>query len=270
MLNPLSHFLRQGKEDSDRRNVMERKLIIGFGSLVTVLMLINLFLVPHSGNNGVSYEVLKEYGNELRSKGLYRHAIDVYEEYLKSGNISKRVRANIQYIIADIYRDNLKDFDNALAHYIKIKYIDPNSPLMKSVNQKIVECLENSGRTREAQLALESSTLMGSKKVEANDTVVAKIDSDLITLREFQDWYDRLSDDVKKEYSTREARKKLLQQYIGQELLYRMAVRKGYQNSPEVLKQLFDIKKSLMLQKLLQDELKSKINISKERFGVVL
>ncbi len=242
--------------------IMERRVFLIFGSIVIVLLILNLFIKPSTFVSEISFEKLKDYANELKNKGLYVPAIEAYKNYLKNHQISKRVRANIHYIIAEIYRENLKDFDNALAHYIKIKYIDKNTPLMQNINQKIVECLENSGRYREAQLALESSTLIGSKKAKPTDTIVAKIDSDIITLNDFQQWYDRLPDEIKKKYASHQSKKELLRQYIGEELLYRMAMRKGYQNDPEILKQTFEIKKNLMMQKLLQEELTGKINIT--------
>ncbi len=241
---------------------MNKRVLIIFGIVVIILLILNLFLKPSPYFSETSFETLKEYANDLKNKGLYLQAINAYKEYLKNPRLSRRVRANIHYIIAEIYRDNLKDFDNALAHYIKIKYIDENSPLTQNVNQKIVECLENSGRSREAQLALESSTLMGKKKVSQSDVIIAKIDSDLITLNEFNQWYDRLPDEIKKQYPGQDGKRKLLQQFIGEELLYRMAMRKGYQNDPQILKQTFEIKKNLMMQKLLQEELRGKINIT--------
>lgn len=241
---------------------MDKRILIAFGIVVVVLLILNLLYKPSPYFSEISFETLKEYANELKNKGLYLQAIKAYNEYLKNPELSKRLRANIHYIIAEIYRDNIKDFDNALAHYIKIKYIDENTPLIQNVNQKIVECLENSGRSREAQLALESSTLMGKKRVNQSDVIVAKIDSDLITLNEFNQWYDKLPDEIKKQYPGQSGKRKLLQQFIGEELLYRMAMRKGYQNDPQILKQTFEIKKNLMMQKLLQEELRGKINIT--------
>jgi tetratricopeptide (TPR) repeat protein len=240
---------------------MNKKIIT-----ISILSLISIFIIFFILNkifktSEMSEEKEREYANELKSKGLYLQAIEAYKEYLEKNKTSKRLRANLYYTIAEIYKNNLNDYENALKYYIKIKYIDPNNPLMQNINQKIVECLENSGRSREAQIALEESTLINNENKKRSDTsvIVAKIDSDIITLQDFNNWYNRIPSEIKSKYPDK---KTLFKQFIGEELLYRMAIRKGLQNDPEILKETSEIKKRLMLQKVLNEELKSKINIT--------
>jgi len=133
---------------------------------------------------------------------------------------------------------------------------------MNNINQKIVECLENSGRSRQAQLALEESTALNKSRTKESATILAKIDNDIISLADFNAWFDQLPDNIKTEYASKSKKKELLQQYIGQELMYRLALRKGFQNDPEILKKSFDVKKNLMAQKVIQEELYSQIKIT--------
>jgi tetratricopeptide (TPR) repeat protein len=185
-------------------------------------------------------------------------------QYLKNNTLSKKTRSNLYYFIGEIYRDNLKDFDKALAHFIKIKYIYPGTPLMNNINQKIVECLENSGRSRAAQLALKESTSLNRNNTKESSVILAKIDNEMITLADFNDWYSLLPDDLKSQFTTRDKKRELLKQFVSQELMYKMAMRKGLQNDPEVIKKTFDTKKSFMTQKLMQSELMSQIKISQK------
>ncbi len=236
-----------------------------FNLIILAFLIIVLFFIIFRppGTEELSYNDIKEYANELRSKGLYKQAIESYKQFLKNTSISKKTRANIHYFIGEIYRDNLKDFDKALAHFIKIKYIFPETPLMNNINQKIIECLENSGRSREAQLALEESTALNKRSgTKETSVVLAKIDNDIITLADFNSWYDELPDNIKKEFATRNKKKELFRQYISQELMYRLALRKGFQNDPDIIKKNFEIKKNLMAQKILQEELLSQIKIT--------
>ncbi len=229
-------------------------------SFLATLLLLNIF--QFAGSHDLSFHNMKYYSNELRNKGLYEQAIESYKHYLKKTITSKKIRANIHYFIAEIYRENLKDLDKALAHYIKIKYIYPGSSLMNNVNPKIIECLENTGRSRAAHLALEEATALDqSGRKRGDERILAKIDNDIITQADFNNWYDELPEGIKKEFSSLQKRKQLFQQYIGQELMYRMAVRKGFQNDPEIIKKGFEIKKSMMAQKLIQEEM-GKIKIS--------
>ena len=240
-----------------------KKNILNLVILILIIAIIFLIIFGSSGNEELSYSNMKEYSNELRSKGLHEQAIESYKQFLKNTSLPKKTKANIHYFIGEIYRDNLKDFDKALAHFIKIRYIHPNSPLMNNVNQKIVECLENSGRSREAQLALKESTALNkSSRTKETSVVLAKIDNDIITLADFNNWYDELPDNIRKEFAALNKKKELLQQYIGQELMYRMAMRKGFHNDPAILKKSFEVKKNLMAQKVLQEELLGQIKIT--------
>jgi len=242
-------------------NFIKKNLLLLINSAL-LLIIIALLLFPSSGANQMSFSKIKEYANELRSKGLFLQAIESYKQFLKNTSISKKTRSNLHYFIGEIYRDNLKDFDKALAHFIKIKYINPTTPLMNNINQKIVECLENSGRSRQAQLALEESTALNKSRTKESATILAKIDNDIISLADFNAWFDQLPDNIKTEYASKSKKKELLQQYIGQELMYRLALRKGFQNDPEILKKSFDVKKNLMAQKVIQEELYSQIKIT--------
>ncbi len=250
----------------DIKKIFKEKIIEIINLIITLVLFIIVIIKLPSPNKGkLSSSDIKELANDLKSKGLYQQAIEVYKEFLKNSSVSKRIRSNINYMIANIYEEYLKDFDNALLYYYKSKLIYPSTPLLNNINQKIVKCLENSGRSREAQLALEESTLLNNKDNKKKETsvIVAKIDNDIITLDDFNRWYEGLPDEIKAKYNSREKKKELLHQFIGQELMYRMALRKGYQNNPDILKKAFEIKKNLMIQKLMQDELLNKIKISK-------
>ncbi len=231
--------------------------------LISIILLVILIAKSNNHNSHLSEKDLIELANNLKSKGLYSQAIDAYKEFLQNSSINKKKEANINYMIAELYREYLKDFENALYYYYKSKLIYPDTPLLNNINQKIVECLENSGHSREAQLALEESTLLtGKNKIKKGDIIVAKIDKDIITLNEFNKWFDNLPADIRKNYNTPAKKKEILRQFIAQELMYRKALRKGYQNNPDVLKKSFEIKKNLMIQKLMSDELFNKIKIT--------
>ncbi len=246
------------------KNFIKSNFLILINILLSFVLLILILGKSNSGGSYMSISDLQDFANDLKSKGLYSQAIIAYKEFLKNSNINKKRRANINYMIADIYREYLKDFENALYYFYKSKLIYPDSPLINNINQKIVECLENSGRSREAQLALEDSTLLTDKnKTKKGQIIVAKIDKNVITLDEFNKWYDELPQEIKSKYYTREKKKELLKQYVAQELMYRMALRKGYQNRPDVLQKSFEVKKNIMIQKLMSDELLNRIKITR-------
>jgi len=44
--------------------------------------------------------------------------------------------------LSDIYFERLKNYEKALAYYIRVKYVHPKDELKRSVDKKIVACLE--------------------------------------------------------------------------------------------------------------------------------
>ncbi len=232
---------------------MNRNMIIAIFGIVCII-LAALLIVPKNNNLGF----LNEYANELKLKKLSRQAIAEYQNYLNiQKDLPKKQIANINYIIADIYYNELKDYENALAGYIKIKYIDPNNELMPQINQKIVSCLENLGRSLDAQVALEDATFSGKNKKPSKDIMLAKIGSDLITQSQFETWLAKFPEDLKKKLNKED----LLKQFIVSELLYRIAIRKGLENNADVLNKTFDFKKNIMIQSVFKDEVMSGIKI---------
>ncbi|MCU0644233.1 MAG: hypothetical protein MUC94_08210, partial [bacterium] len=73
---------------------------------------------------------------------------------------------------------------------------------------------------------------------------------------------NQLPPSIKAQYSDKAKKLEFLQQYILTELLYDSAKRQGLENDKEVVEAAFQAKRSLMVQKLLQDQLSSRVNIT--------
>ena len=93
--------------------------------------------------------------------------------------------------------------------------------------------------------------------------VVAKIDDMPITLGQFQTWYEGLPEKLKKQNTGIEGKKKLLRNFVSEQLLYSSAQRRGYDHDKNILDQTFQYKKSLMVQKVFQDEVMKNTKIDK-------
>ena len=99
-----------------------------------------LYLYGSRGEKSTAYKAdeLREYAGDLVNRALYEQAIESYKRYLDEFDIAPREQANINYIIADTYFDRVKDYENALAYYLKVKHLYPETSLMEEVNKKIV------------------------------------------------------------------------------------------------------------------------------------
>ena len=211
----------------------------------------------------ISAEKKRQFANVLYNQQLPLQAVREYEEYLRNYDLDPGEEANISYQIANIYFDRIQDYENALAYFLRIKYLYPESNLQQEVGRKIVACLERLQRSTDAQQAIEqTSALDESQKPESRPgDVVASIGDRKITTGDMQ--YELNKPYLQSQLQTRESKIQFLKQYIAQELLFDSAKRKGLDKDKEVLEGAFQAKKSLMAQKLLEDEIQKDANLDK-------
>ena len=67
----------------------------------------------------------KKLAGELRDTKLYRAAIEEYEKLLDMPGVENVTRANVNYLIAKIYFENIADYEQAAAYYVRARALDP-------------------------------------------------------------------------------------------------------------------------------------------------
>lgn len=235
-------------------------------SLIAVFLVVVIFFGCSKERETVlPAEKKREFANVLYNQQLYAQAAKEYEDYLRMYSLSPGERANISYQIANIHLDRLHDYENALAYYLRIKYLYPESNLQKEVGKKIVECLERLQRSTDAQQVIEQTTALdeSQKPKSKPGEVVARIGSREITSGDLHYEINKLPPYLQSQLSDAKQKKEFLKQYIVQELLYDSAKRKGLDKDKEVLEGVFQARKGLMAQKLLQEEIEMEVNLDK-------
>ncbi|KPJ49419.1 MAG: hypothetical protein AMJ41_03045 [candidate division Zixibacteria bacterium DG_27] len=205
---------------------------------------------------------MQEYAHALADNRLYSQAIAEYDRILETGKLSEKKSANLNYLAGKIYEAKLGDYENAAARFLKAKLSKPGEELERELSLKLVECYERLGRSFDAQRELERETSTGEKPGTPGGRVVARIGKRGITLGELEEGISRLPEFAQRDINSKDKRLEFLRQYIGGELLHDSALRKGYNKDPEVLKGLEDVKKQLLVQKILQEEVYSKIEVT--------
>jgi peptidyl-prolyl cis-trans isomerase C len=205
---------------------------------------------------------VREFANVLYNRELYKQAVAEYERYLHDYPLDEREQANVTYTIANIYFDRERDYESALAYYLRVRELYPKSELIDDADKRIVECLERLQRSADAQQALEESTFLDKSQVTEKrpGEVIAKIGNREITTGDLEFEMKRLPPYVQAQVKDKNKRIEFLRQYIATELLYDTARRKGLEKDPEVVEGAFQAKKSMMVQKLLQQEIAEKID----------
>jgi tetratricopeptide (TPR) repeat protein len=137
-------------------------------------------------DNGADMEMHKMLAGELQENHLYYPAIEEYHQILQTPGLDKARRANINFLIGKVYFDNIKDYEQAAAYFVRARALDPNGSFASEVAQNLVACLEKTGRLLDAKRELGSATAVDTTRRSPDDVPVAKIDGQPIWRSEIE------------------------------------------------------------------------------------
>ena len=249
-------------ERDSKANLFSLLILTLVGLLLVLTILIYLRLGSLSETKlEVSHQ--QEFAGELVDNKLYSQAIAEYDKLLNLGNLDRSKQANINYIVGDIYLNYLGDYENAAARFVKAKILNPESELKDKINKNLVICFERMGRSLEAQKQLERSTELGQTETKkTGGVVVACIGDREITMTELENEIEKLPPSLQTQFKDKKGKLRFLQQYVGAELLYDTATRRGLDKDKDVIEGSFQMKKQLMINKLLTEEIPQDIQAS--------
>jgi tetratricopeptide (TPR) repeat protein len=234
--------------------------------LVGLLLVVSVMIYLQMGKaNGSRMDVShqQDLASDLLDSKLYLQAIAEYDCLLNSGALNKKKQANINYIVGNIYLNELNDYQNAAARFVTAKFIDPEGELKDKINQSLVICYERMGRSLEAQKELDRSTNLNQTTPEKKGgVVVARIGDREITMTELEDEIEKLPPSAQTQFKDKAGKLKFLQGYIGSELMYHTALRRGLDKDKEVQDGMMQVRKQLMINKLLSQEIPQDVPIS--------
>lgn len=201
---------------------------------------------------------------QLEEKGLYDEAAREYEEAIKAPGLSPAKRSNLYYILGNLYYEKKKDYEKALANFIRAKHYNPQSPELQKITEKTVICLERIGRSLDARNVLSDATyLAGEETRQFTGKSVAQIGDRKITMGELNNEIQKLPPEAQKNLGSDDRDKlEFLRQYVQKELLYNLAKRSGYDKDQEIRRRVEDIEKMLLVQKAYQTNVAEKISVT--------
>jgi len=211
-------------------------------------------------------EKVRNYANTLYNHELYQQAVEEYQRYLDLYPVKPAKRANIWFTIGNIYFERLHDYEKALAYYLKVKTLYPESLVMDDVNKKIVASLERLQRSNDAKLALDDAVNLKNNGEDYGrpGDVVATIGDKKITSGDLNFYISQMPDYVKSQIKDANTKKAFLVQHIATDLFFDAAKRAGYDKDKDVIEGTFQAKKSLMVQKYLEHEIPGGSNITED------
>ena len=234
--------------------------------VVMLILVLGIVGCQKSSGPGIDGEKIREYANALYNRELYTQSIREYQRYLDLYDVDAQQQANVNFIMGNIYFERLRDYENAMANYLRVKHVFPESDLISQVDRQIVACLERLQRSSDAKQALDEATSLEPDQVTESrpGEVVAMIGYREITSGDLQYHIRQLPEYVQSQIKTREGKLEFLRQYVATELFYDAAKRKQLDQDKDVIAGAFEAKKGLMVQKYLEEEIAGQVEISDE------
>jgi parvulin-like peptidyl-prolyl isomerase len=211
----------------------------------------------------LSGEFRRDLGGKLLGAGLPEQAVEQYSLYLAETDLPPERRANMAFTIGKLLMEQGR-YEEALTWLYQVEMIDPKSEAAPEAGSKIVACLERLGRFAQAQYSLEARSSPDRKDAdEARGlTVVARIGKDSISLQDLEEAIDALPPWMREPLSDPARKEAFLQQYVAEELLVRKARKLEMDRDPQVRKMADRAFRQLLVQKVLESELKEKVQVS--------
>jgi tetratricopeptide (TPR) repeat protein len=235
-------------------------ILVGILLIVSVLI---YFQVRGSSEAKLDISRQQELASNLLDAKLYIQAVTEYQRLLNLSGLDKKKQANINYIVGNIYLNEMNDYENAAARFVTAKFLDPEGELKDKINKNLVICYERMGRSLEAQKELDRSTnLEQTGTVKKGGAVVARIGEREITMMELEDEIEKLPPSVQTQFKEKTGKIKFLQNYISSELLYHTAIRKGLDQDKDVKEGMLQMQRQIMINKLLSQEIPQDFQVS--------
>ncbi len=229
------------------------------------LMILALFAaVSCSDNSGDATDAVqrhKRLAGELRDNKLYRAAIEEYQGILDDAELDNKTRANINYLVAKIYYENLESYDEAAAYYVRARALDPEGSFVEEASRKLVASLEKMGRMLDAKRQLSAVTDIDAAPRVEGDVAVARVGGVTIWLSEIERQIQTLPPEMQKQFLSRQAKIAFVHNYVATELLYHAAVREDYGSDPEIKRRQRMLYKKLLVDRYVIDKVMPQIHI---------
>jgi tetratricopeptide (TPR) repeat protein len=219
------------------------------------------FLSCGQKQDGVSVDERTKLAGALADNKLYSAAIEEYRSILARPDIDDKQRGNISFLIARVFFDDLKDYENAAAYYVRAREYDSTGSYMDELSQNLVACLEKMGHLVDAKRELNESTNLTPAPRAAGDVEVARIGKTPIWLSEIDRQIQSLPARVQQQLLTPEAKRQFVHQYVGVELMYQAALREGYDRDPEIQRRKEIAFKNLLVDKYVVDKVMPAVKI---------
>jgi len=249
--------METGSRDSGRALISWISLVV---SIATLCLVSYALIFRTAGDN--EYTTEKKLAGELSDNNLFKASVEEYKKILTDRSIDPFTAANINYLIGKIYFENMADYENAAAYYVRARALNPNGSFFDEAGKNMITCLEKMGRMVDAKRELDRAVNLDSVKAsEKGQTVVARVGDSPIFLTDLDEAIQTLPPEMQKKYLDRAGKIEMLNQMVGMELMYKAALREGYDKEPSIIKKEKQVEKQLLVERYLTEKALPQVNI---------
>ena len=191
--------------------------------------------------------------SKLLAAGVLDDAATLYGEVLDQSPGLDETAVGMAYSLGKTYL-KAGQYEKALRWFYEAELMGPGD-LADEVSSGIVNCLERLGRHHAAQSALDRRVQLADVVRPESDTVVAKIGEMEIRLSEVERALDDLPPELAGAFAGAEGRRKFLEKYVADELLWRKASKLEYDRDPEVQRRYDQALRQLAVARFVDQEL---------------
>ncbi len=242
-------------------------IVLGLGLVLLGAQVVLWYVVfkPGAGVSEPEPAFWRRIGSKLSSVGVKEEAARYYIRYLDHADVPPDTRAQVCLAIAQSLKQAGK-LEEALGYLYQVEELAPHTNAAREAGALVVEVLDRLGLSQAAQTALSKRSSLDHKDTEASDAgpVVAKIGDRIVTRAELDEAMADLPPQVRSQLQQGDALKAFLSQYVAQELLYDKAVKRGLDKDPAVRRQVDQLQKQVVVNRLIEEQLKDKVRADEQ------
>ncbi len=200
---------------------------------------------------------------KLKSMGLHNEAVAAFERYMRLADPDSTRRANIAYTMGKLLMEQ-GAYEQALRWFYEAEIADPDTPLKTEMGSKIISCLERLGKYSAADYALNRRTSADTGPEPGGSRVVAEVAGRKIYIEDINEALDAMPEWMRSQFDSPGRKREFLKKYVADELLFRKAIKLEYQKSADIQKRLRTVERELLVNKVVEDELKDEISMEED------
>ncbi len=238
-------------------------LVVGFAAVI--VMQNRSASAPQAVAPAQAPDAQRAFALYLTEKNQPLAAITAYEDYLKAAALVPEERAKVCYAVAKLAIE-AEQYERALPFLYQAEFVNPESELKEEINKKVVLCLDKLGRNVDLRHELRKRTDVKrtAADVQNGEVVLAEFLGEVITDRDLDQEIEKMPQAVRDSVNTNEKKTELLKNMVVQRLLLDKARRLELDKDDEIQKQLAQQLDAMIVNRLLEDEIRSGIQITAE------